>query len=77
MFGTDFLIAPVLDKGQKLKKVYLPEGEWNYLWNNKIYKSSGQFFEIESEIETIPVFYKSGSIYGKNLNHFIEANHLF
>jgi len=77
MFGNDFLIAPVLDKGTKVKKVYLPAGEWNYLWNNRIYKSSGQFFEIESKIETIPVFYKSGSIYGKNLNHFIEANHLF
>ncbi len=28
MFGDDILFAPVVEKGQTVKKVYLPQGEW-------------------------------------------------
>ncbi len=28
MFGEELLVAPVLKKGERVKRLYLPEGEW-------------------------------------------------
>ena len=28
MLGTDILVAPVVEKGQTIKTVHLPEGTW-------------------------------------------------
>jgi len=69
MLGSDFLIAPVMDKGITLKKVYLPEGFWVHLWTGKVYgsiMSGGECF-VESPIGEPPVFYKKGSTAGEKL----------
>lgn len=28
LFGEELLVAPVLRKGERVRRVYLPEGEW-------------------------------------------------
>lgn len=28
MFGEDIIFAPIVEKGQTVKSVYIPEGEW-------------------------------------------------
>ncbi len=69
MLGPDFLIAPVMDKGITLKKVYLPEGFWVHLWTGKVYGSilaGGECF-VEAPIGEPPVFYKKGSAAGEKL----------
>lgn len=72
MFGNEFLVAPILDKRKNKKEVYLPKGEWFYLWNNKKYSSNGVFVKVETELGEIPVFYKENSKYGNELFEKIQ-----
>lgn len=67
MLGDDFLIAPVLDKGKKNKKVYLPKGYWIDLWTGKKIESSGKYFKFKAPLGKIPVFYKDNSVYAKKI----------
>jgi alpha-glucosidase len=63
LFGRDLLVAPVLKKGKKTRKVKLPEDEWIHLWSGKTY--SGGEYEIESKLGYPPVFYRKGSKFSK------------
>ena len=61
MFGDNILVAPVIEQGQQNRNVYLPEGTaWYGFWHNIKY-DGGQWIELETESETIPVFVKAGS----------------
>ena len=68
MFGSRYLVAPVLEAGQAKITVYLPEGAYWTLWNKvkvsqkgipEIYEG-GREVEVECPIEAIPVFYRVG-----------------
>lgn len=63
LFGPSFLVAPVVST-QKFAKVYLPQGEWYSLWDDKKY-SGGQEILVEAPLDKLPVFVKSGSIVPK------------
>lgn len=41
MFGSDYLVAPVLELGARERSVYLPKGQWESISDKKIY-SGGQ-----------------------------------
>lgn len=43
MFGDDILFAPVTERGQTEKKVYLPEGEWIYVNDGCRLKGGGSY----------------------------------
>ena len=61
MFGADMLVAPVVVQGQKMRKVYLPEGAgWYDFWDNRKYEG-GQWIALKTNPETIPVFVRAGS----------------
>jgi alpha-glucosidase len=62
MLGDYLLIANVLDKGQKKKKVYLPQGSDWYYWDNYTVYKGGQTVEIDVTLDTIPVFIRQGAI---------------
>jgi alpha-D-xyloside xylohydrolase len=58
MFGSDVLVAPVLEKGMRTRKVYLPRGvKWLERSTEKVYEG-GQWVEVETPLEVIPVFFK-------------------
>ena len=60
LFGPDLLVAPVVEKSAKTRKVYLP-GEniqWVDFWTGKGYKSKKEIL-VESPLGRIPVFYRS------------------
>ena len=60
MFGTDLLIAPVLEYLAKTRKVYLPAGaSWTDALTGKVYKG-GQTLDYKVTIDNIPVFCKNG-----------------
>lgn len=59
MMGESLLIAPVI-AGEKRKRVYLPEGEWFNFFSGE--KLCGGWYEFDVELNTIPVFVKSGTI---------------
>jgi alpha-glucosidase len=55
-----FLVAPT-ESTREISKVYLPEGNWYYLWNDKKIKGNQVIYQ-ESPINYLPVYVKEGSI---------------
>lgn len=62
LFGEELLIAPVLKKGERVKKVYLPDGEWIDFNNKQTVYLGGQTIAYQASLTTIPIFVKKGSI---------------
>lgn len=56
MFGSDILVAPVMEYGQREKEVYLPQGvNWMDL-NSKEKYEGGQWIKVKAPLSVIPVF---------------------
>ena len=61
MFGTEILVAPVMEAGVNSRSVYLPKGcQWIECATGKIY-TGGQQIEAYAPIDIIPVFTKKES----------------
>jgi oligosaccharide 4-alpha-D-glucosyltransferase len=64
MWGENILVAPVLQKNMKERKIYLPNGKWYklstypFIKNNQVYE---QTFTENVDLKVIPVFVKAGS----------------
>jgi len=59
-FGPAFLVAPV-ESDKEFVKVYLPEGNWHYLYNGQPYAGNTEIV-VECPLRRLPVFVKAGSI---------------
>ncbi len=61
MWGDNFLVSPVVEKGITEQKVYLPKGHvwFNYFSGERF--DGGQTVSVKLDINTIPVFVKAGS----------------
>ena len=57
MFGTKYLVAPILYLNQFEREVYLPEGKWKNMNNGEIL-TGGQTITVKAPIDEIPVFEK-------------------
>lgn len=58
MFGPNVLVAPVMERGQKTKEVYLPAGaKWTSIWTGECY-DGGQTITVETPLDKLPVFTK-------------------
>lgn len=58
MFGPDILVAPIINYGEREREVYLPKGnDWIDANTGKQY-SGGNYYTIDADIDSIPVFYK-------------------
>lgn len=55
VLGNDIIVAPVLEKGARSRKVILPKGKW-VDENGKKYKGGKGAIEIEVPIERLPYF---------------------
>jgi alpha-glucosidase len=62
LFGEELLIAPVLRKGERVKQVYLPDGEWIDFNDKKTVYPGGQTVIYRASLGVIPIFVKKGSI---------------
>lgn len=71
LFGSNILVAPVVNQGQKARSVYLPEGEWMDYWTKETIQG-GRYILKEAPIEVCPVFVKAGSI----LPNYPEINYV-
>lgn len=70
MLGEKLLVAPVLEKGKKEKKVYFPEGEW-FNWFTPLQFATGFTLKrflgpswqiVEAPLDILPIFVRSNSI---------------
>ncbi len=63
MFGSDILVAPVMEAGVSERKVYLPAGcKWTESATGKVY-DGGEYVPARATIDIIPVFVREGKEY--------------
>lgn len=64
LVGSNILVCPVMDRGIQELQVYLPGGTqelWYWIDTNQVFSGNG-FTTIPVQLETVPVFYRGGSI---------------
>ena len=59
MFGDDILFAPIVNRGQTEKTVYLPEGKWVLTKNMREY-GAGEH-KVTAQTDEFIAFVKSGA----------------
>lgn len=67
MFGDDILFAPIVNRAQTKKKVYLPKGKWILTKNMEEYTEG--WHEISAEIDEYIAFVKQGAEILKAFNN--------
>ena len=60
MFGDDILFAPIVNRGQTEKEVYLPKGNWIFTRDGSIYEGNRKY-SMSAEIDEYIAFVKMGS----------------
>jgi alpha-D-xyloside xylohydrolase len=62
LFGNSFLVAPVTEKGQQTKGVYLPAGtSWVDFWTGQS-QAGGQRLTRACPLDVIPLYVRTGAI---------------
>lgn len=89
MYGSEFMVAPVLDGGRSSVKLYLPKGSWVNLWTGEtLVNTTGKWITANAPIGKPVMFYQTGSevakrfidslasagIYVDNQTNFISAD---
>jgi len=56
LFGSDLLVAPVMDADTAMRNIYLPTNTtWKDAWTDQVY-AGGQWLAIEAPLDRIPLF---------------------
>ena len=55
MFGSEYLVAPILHLNEFERDVYLPEGKWENVNSGEV-AEGGKTLHVEAPIDVIPVF---------------------
>ena len=71
LLGDDMLVAPVVREGANERTLWLPEGEWVYLWSGESFASGN--LRIKAPLGKTPVFYRKESAF-KELFEQIAAD---
>ena len=61
LVGENLLAAPVVNPGERVKTVYLPEGEW-YDYRTKEKVEGGRFLVKDAPLDTCPLYVKAGTV---------------
>jgi oligosaccharide 4-alpha-D-glucosyltransferase len=59
-YGENILVAPVIEKGQQVRKFYLPEGRW-YSPLTQSVLSGGHWYADSVTLVSYPILFKEGS----------------
>ena len=60
-WGSDLLVAPVVEKGATLRKLYLPRGAWYDFWTNQRI-AGGREIEKPVDLATMPIYVRAGAV---------------
>jgi alpha-glucosidase/alpha-D-xyloside xylohydrolase len=61
LWGRDLLVAPVVAKGAKSRRLYLPEGTWYDWWGGKPVAGK-RWVERPVDLATLPLYVRAGAI---------------
>ncbi|MDP9438633.1 MAG: alpha-glucosidase, partial [Actinomycetota bacterium] len=76
--GSELMVAPVLDPGEKTVEVYLPAGRWVHLWSGRRYGSrdGGTRPTVHAPIGEPAVFFMEGSDAGEAFRRELKEGQL-
>ncbi|GAA0880224.1 glycoside hydrolase family 31 protein [Algoriphagus jejuensis] len=74
LFCDSFLVAPV-ESTTAITKVYLPAGEWYYLYADKIYAGDQTIYQ-DCPLNYLPVYVKAGQVFAmqSDVEHSADAH---
>ena len=61
LYGADLMVAPVIEAGAVMRKVYLPQGAWRHIWSGADYAPG--WHDVPAPIGQPPVFYRPESAF--------------
>ncbi len=61
LYGSDLMVAPVIEAGAMMRKVYLPQGTWRHLWSGQDHAPG--WHEVAAPLGAPPVFYRPDSAF--------------
>jgi len=61
LYGGDVMVAPVIEAGAIMRKVYLPGEGWRHMWSGQDYGPG--WHDVPAPIGTPPVFYRPDSAF--------------
>jgi alpha-glucosidase/alpha-D-xyloside xylohydrolase len=61
LWGRDLLVAPVVEKGARSRRLYLPAGNWYDWWTNEKI-AGGRWLERPADLGTLPLYVREGSV---------------
>jgi alpha-glucosidase/alpha-D-xyloside xylohydrolase len=61
LWGPDLLIAPVVEKGARVRRLYLPEGTWYDWWTGKATVGK-KWVERPVDLATMPIYVRAGAV---------------
>lgn len=57
MFGPKYMIAPVVEKGDRTKAIYFPKGKWKSYWDaDDVISSAGEWITVQAPLDLLPVY---------------------
>lgn len=59
-FGSEILFAPIVEKGQTERKVYLPRGRWQRTGSGEVYEGK-RWVQVQAELDQFIAFVPEGS----------------
>lgn len=61
LYGADVMVAPVIEAGAVMRRVYLPQGEWRHLWSGTPFAPG--WHDVPAPLGQPPVFYRPESAF--------------
>lgn len=61
LYGRDLLVAPVVEQGATMRRVYLPKGRWYDFWTGQAV-DGGREIARPVDLETLPLYVRAGAI---------------
>ncbi len=72
LYGANLMVAPVIEAGAIMRKVYLPCDGWRHVWSGQDYARG--WHDIAAPIGAPPVFYRPGSAFAPLFASLAEAS---
>lgn len=61
LWGDDVLVAPVMQRGAKSRKIMLPEGRWYDWFNPTVSYAGGREITMKTPLEKLPLLIRAGA----------------
>ena len=71
--GDELFVCPVIRKGAKTRRVWLPQGKWVHLWTGREYRG-GKGYTVPAPLGRLPVFYRKDGKFAELFEQFLVSS---